>query len=614
MATRLSFSGETPKSENIFYQAHHVSRHKRGQVIGGGRFTGCTIWFTGFSGSGKSTISMGVEDYLIRHRIYAYTLDGDNVRHGLNSNLGFSEVDRVENIRRVSEVARLFADSGAVCLTSFISPFRKDREQARAIHQADHLPFFECFVDTSLEICETRDVKGLYKKARAGEIKGFTGIDQPYEAPQKPDLVLRAGEQTVAECIEAVVKMLVDNNVIPAEITELTRELFVRKDLVQVRKVEASKLPKLNISEVDLQWVQVLSEGWATPLSGFMREDQYLQCLHFGVLNSGKAHSQSIPIVLPLTDEDKDRLSNCKAVTLVYQGRDVAIIRDPELFEHRKEERCGRTWGITHTGHPMIKLIMDSGDWLMGGDIEVIERIRWNDGLDEYRLTPKEIKATLREMKADATIVFQLRNPVHNGHALLMTDAQEQLLQRGYKNPVTLLHPLGGWTKDDDVPLAVRIRQHQEVLNEGVLDPARTIIAIFPSPMCYAGPKEVQWHAKARIVTGANFYIVGRDPAGIAHPETKADLYQATHGRRVLEMAPGMTELEIIPFRVAAYDKKISAMNFYDAERKEDFDFISGTRMRTLARTGVSPPDGFMGQKAWLVLADYYKNLNSSSQ
>lgn len=389
---------------------------------------------------------------------------------------------------------------------------------------------------------------------------------------------------------------------------EDARELFVSPKDVQFRKVEASKLPSLEITKYDLQWLQVLSEGWATPLTGFMREDQYLQCLHFGALIGDKQYSQAIPIVLPIDDEAKGRLTNIASVALTFNSKPVAILRDPEIFEHRKEERCGRIFGITNTGHPTIKKIMASGDWLIGGDIEVLERIRWNDGLDEYRLTPAEIKQQLKSMKADATFAFQLRNPVHNGHALLMTDTRRQLLERGFKNPVLLLHPLGGWTKDDDVPLPTRIKQHLAVLNEGVLDSRSTLVAIFPSPMSYAGPKEVQWHAKARIVTGANFYIVGRDPAGIPHPDTRQDLYQATHGRRVLGMAPGLSQLEIIPFRVAAYDRTMQKMAFYDPSRKSDFDFISGTRMRELARTGQNPPDGFMAPSAWSVLAEYYKN------
>lgn len=190
-----------------------------------------------------------------------------------------------------------------------------------------------------------------------------------------------------------------------------------------------------------------------------------------------------------------------------------------------------------------------------------------------------------------------------------MQDTKRQLLERGYKNPVLLLHPLGGWTKDDDVPLPVRIKQHQAVFSEGVLDPASTVLAIFPSPMSYAGPREVQWHAKARLVTGANFYIVGRDPAGIPHPDTKEDLYDPSHGRQVLKMAPGLSKFEIIPFRVASYNKTHGRMMFETEDTDpNDIERISGTRMRTMAREGKCPPKGFMADSAWQVLADFYRS------
>jgi 3'-phosphoadenosine 5'-phosphosulfate synthase len=229
--------------------------------------------------------------------------------------------------------------------------------------------------------------------------------------------------------------------------------------------------------------------------------------------------------------------------------------------------------------------------------------------LDEYRLTPIELRAKFKQLNADAVFAFQLRNPVHNGHALLMHDTQQKLKGRGYKNPVLLLHPLGGWTKDDDVPLPWRMKQHQALLDEGVLDPASTVMAIFPSPMMYAGPTEVQWHAKARMATGANFYIVGRDPAGMPHPDTKQDIYNPTHGAKVLTMAPGLTQLEIVPFRVAAYNAKKKAMDFFDPEKKEDFIFISGTKMRALARAGETPPEGFMAPRAWAIMVEYYQSL-----
>lgn len=599
------------KATNVTFQINHVTRNKRGQVLGQrGGFRGCTVWFTGLSGAGKTTISFALEEYLISRGIPAYCLDGDNMRHGLNKNLGFSDEDREENIRRVSEVAKLFADSGVVALCSFVSPFSKDREQAKKIHEDSGLPFFEVFVDTPLEVCEERDVKGLYKKARAGIIKGFTGIDSQYEKPEAPNIVLKTTRCAVDECVQIVLETLQEWEIIPKSVRETVKELFVLDNkLVNVRK-EAESLPYVNITKLDLQWLQVLSEGWASPLTGFMREREFLQSQHFGCLMDSGVSNQSIPIVLPVSTSDKEELDGCSAFTLRYEGQPVAILRQPEFYEHRKEERCARQFGTTCGDHPYIKMINASGDWLCGGDIEVLERIRWNDGLDEYRLTPMELRARFRQLGADAVFAFQLRNPIHNGHALLMQDTRRQLLDRGYHNPVLLLHPLGGWTKDDDVPLKVRMEQHHAVLKEGVLDPATTVLAIFPSPMMYAGPTEVQWHAKARMATGASFYIVGRDPAGMPHPHTQKDLYHPQHGRKVLTMAPGLTQLEIIPFRVAAYDKPAGRMDFYDPTRKPDFEFISGTKMRTLARSGENPPDGFMASTAWNILSSYYQSLN----
>merc|ERR1712025_1336387 len=133
------------------------------------------------------------------------------------------------------------------------------------------------------------------------------------------------------------------------------------------------------------------------------------------------------------------------------------------------------------------------------------ERITYNDGMDKWRLTPNELRSKFKEIGADAVFVFQLRNPVHNGHALLMQDTRKKLIEKGYRNPVLLLHPLGGWTKADDVPLGTRLAQHDAVLEEEVLDPKSTVVAIWPSPMSYGGPTEVQWHAKGRMCTGANF-------------------------------------------------------------------------------------------------------------
>lgn len=598
----------TVKATNVFQQAHNVNRNERAEILGSG-FHGCTIWFTGLSGAGKTTVAFAIEQYLVSRGIPAYGLDGDNIRTGLNKNLGFAQEDREENIRRVAEVGKLFADSGVIALCSFVSPFRKDRELARELHEKAGLKFFEIYVNTSLEECEKRDVKGLYKKARAGIIKGFTGIDQAYEAPENPDLSLTTVSRSIKDTMNEVITLLENNGIIPRAANDRVSELMVAPEKKEEFLKEAAELPSVEINKLDLQWVQVLGEGWASPLKGFMREREFLQCQHFNCLLDDGVTNQSVPIVLPISTTDKEKLGeNCKKFALKYEGKIVAVLSNAEIYEHRKEERAARQFGTTTKGHPYIKMIYDSGDWLVGGDIEVVERITWNDGLDSYRLTPNELRLKFKELDADAVFAFQLRNPVHNGHALLMKDCQRQLTERGFQNPVLLLHPLGGWTKDDDVPLAVRMKQHQAILEEGVLDPQKTVLAIFPSPMMYAGPTEVQWHAKSRMTAGANFYIVGRDPAGMPHPDPpKRDLYEPTHGSRTLKMAPGLKQLEIIPFKVAAYDTTAKQMAFFDPKRREDFDFISGTRMRALAKSGEKPPDGFMAPKAWQVLAEFYK-------
>ncbi|TXG72138.1 hypothetical protein EZV62_000717 [Acer yangbiense] len=390
-------------------------------------------------------------------------------------------------------------------------------------------------------------------------------------------------------------------------------ELFVDKSQRDVKRREAVSLPRIKLSRIDLQWVHVLSEGWASPLPGFMRESEFLQTLHFNSLrlHDGSVVNMSVPIVLAIDDSQKHRVGESSRVALVdSDDNTVAILNNIEIYKHPKEERIARTWGTTAPGLPYVdEAITNAGNWLIGGDLEVIEPIKYRDGLDRFRLSPAELREEFTKRNADAVFAFQLRNPVHNGHALLMTDTRRRLLDMGYKNPILLLHPLGGYTKADDVPLNWRMMQHEKVLEDGVLDPETTVVSIFPSPMHYAGPTEVQWHAKARINAGANFYIVGRDPAGMSHPVEKRDLYDADHGKKVLSMAPGLERLNILPFKVAAYDKTHGKMAFFDPSRAQDFLFISGTKMRTLAKNKENPPDGFMCPGGWKVLVDYYDSL-----
>ncbi|TMS39750.1 hypothetical protein L596_006231 [Steinernema carpocapsae] len=194
--------------KDVVFQEHKVSREERASCLGQPKFRGCTVWFTGLSGAGKTTISFAVEKKLLQIGVQTYGLDGDNVRHGLCKNLGFSAEDREENIRRVAEMAKLMADAGNVALASFISPYKKGRDEAKNVHKKDGIPFFEIYVNTSLEICEMRDPKKLYKRARAGELSQFTGIDSAYEIPEKPDMVVNAGLDSEEECVRKVLDFL----------------------------------------------------------------------------------------------------------------------------------------------------------------------------------------------------------------------------------------------------------------------------------------------------------------------------------------------------------------------------------------------------------------------
>jgi len=204
------------KATHVYWHHGTITRQERFQQL---RQQGATLWFTGLSGSGKSTIAVALEQALFEKGHLSYRLDGDNVRLGINKNLGFSAEDRCENIRRVGEVAKLFADTGILTLSSFISPYRRDRDQVRQIHQEAGLRFIEIFVDCSLAAAEQRDPKGLYAKARAGEIKDFTGIDAPYESPRQAEIHLQTDHLSLQQEVDIILQYLEANHILTTQDT-----------------------------------------------------------------------------------------------------------------------------------------------------------------------------------------------------------------------------------------------------------------------------------------------------------------------------------------------------------------------------------------------------------
>lgn len=463
---------------------------------------------TGCSGAGKTTIATALEDRLVKqYGKHVYRLDGDNLRTGLNRDLTFSEADRAESVRRTGEIATLFADAGVITLVGLISPYREDRDQVRKRHEEQGIPFYEIFLDVPVDELKKRDPKGQYARVEKGELKHFTCIDDPYEEPLHPEIVLKTHEMEIEQSADMLFRMLERDGILegapkltppglPNPDGDEIVDLHVPAHLRSQRMAEAETLPKVLISDIDLNWLQVIGEGWASPLKGFMREGTLLETLHFNsilvdpfnVTGNANRHeirtdfshfndhqppqrvSMSVPITLSCTSFTKDSIekSNKRDVALVTQmGQIVAILRDPEIYDNRKEEIVTRMFGVIDMDHPYIHHIYSGGDYLIGGEVELLDRIRYNDGLDKWRKTAKELMDEFKEKGADTVYAFQTRNPTHAGHAYLMRSAGEDLKSQGYKNPVLWLSPLGGWTKSDDVPLDVRVKQHEEVLLAG---------------------------------------------------------------------------------------------------------------------------------------------------
>ena len=214
---------------------------------------------------------------------------------------------------------------------------------------------------------------------------------------------------------------------------------------------------------------------------------------------------------------DKQRLQGERAVALRKGNQLLAVLRDPEFYWHDKADRAARTWGSTDAAHPGVAVLFAAGDWLVGGDLEVVDSIRWNDGLDQYRRTPRELRAALRQKNADVVYTLQTRTPLHNGHVLVANETAAALRSRGFQTPVLLLHPVGGTLtgglavegEDEDVPLSVRLRQHDALLADGIAaGMPETVLALCPSPRLYAGPREVQAHRVCKICDGSPLYVV----------------------------------------------------------------------------------------------------------
>eukprot|EP00546_Thalassionema_frauenfeldii_P015291 CAMPEP_0178924182 /NCGR_PEP_ID=MMETSP0786-20121207/17175_1 /TAXON_ID=186022 /ORGANISM="Thalassionema frauenfeldii, Strain CCMP 1798" /LENGTH=644 /DNA_ID=CAMNT_0020598845 /DNA_START=45 /DNA_END=1976 /DNA_ORIENTATION=- len=375
---------------------------------------GATLWMTGCSGAGKTTIATALEERLVKHYgKHVYRLDGDNLRTGLNRDLGFSSSDRAESVRRTGELATLFSDAGVITLVGLISPYRADRDAVRKRHEEQGIPFYEVFLDVPVDELKKRDPKGQYAKVESGELKHFTCIDDPYEEPLQPEVTLKTHELTIEQSANILFRTLERDGILmgapkvtppglPNPDGDEIVDLHVPPELQAERYAEAETLPKVLITDIDLNWLQTIGEGWASPLKGFMREGTLLETLHFNSIlvdpfnltaNQGRLErstdfnnfpnhppptrvSMSLPITLSCTSYTKDAIEGHSAVTLVTQmGQMVAILRNPEVYHNRKEEIVTRMYGVIDPGHPYIENIYKGGPYLIGGEVELLDRI-----------------------------------------------------------------------------------------------------------------------------------------------------------------------------------------------------------------------------------------------
>ena len=537
---------------------------------------GFVVWFTGLSGAGKSTIANALREELARRGRQSELLDGDEVRTHLSKGLGFSKEDRDTNIRRIGYVSRLVARSGGIAITAAISPYREVRDEIRA--QAPG--FVEVYVHCPLETLVERDVKGLYKKAIAGEIANFTGVSDPYEEPLNAEVVCDSSRETVEQSLAKVVDKLERLGYLPHQIVE---RLPVGEELEALR-AEARSLPRLQVGQRELSDLFMLAAGALAPLDSFMGRDDYSAVLESGRLAGGDPFT--IPVVLRVAN-----VPDASRVGLFIEDRPVGILDIADAYETDHLLEAKAVYGTEDEAHPGVRALNDSGRWALSGD--VIALARPSSGFPEFDLTPAEVRYVKAQRGWKTMVGFQTRNPVHRAHEYLTKVALEIV-------DGLLLHPLVGETKGDDIPASVRMRCYQELL-DGYYPADRTLLSTNPAWMRYAGPKEAVFHAIVRRNYGCTHFIVGRDHAGVGN------YYDTYAAHRIFDQyTPAELGVEILRFEHTFYCSVCGGMASTRTcpHPKEQHVTLSGTAVRKLLQEGRDLPVEFTRPEVARVLID----------
>jgi ATP sulfurylase/adenylyl-sulfate kinase len=531
---------------------------------------GFVVWLTGLSGAGKSTIAALLQAQLAARGRSAEVLDGDEVRTHLSKGLGFSREDRDTNIRRIGYVARLLAKNGAVAITAAISPYREARDEVRA--QTPN--FVEVYVRCSLDELVRRDVKGLYRKALAGEIANFTGVSDPYEEPLRPEVVVDTGQQTSAESVDAILRHLQGRGLLATPF----REALVDGSELEAALDDACRLPRLGVDVRSAADVFMIGSGALAPLAGFLDQANYRSVVTTGRLVSGAP--LGVPVVLRVDGDEAAALRRWERVALVHDLRPIGILQVEDVFAAPVDDEARHVYGTDDHAHPGVAALRRSGSHALAGTVTAFAPPP--DTLGPHDLTPRQVREAKTARGWRTMVGFQTRNPVHRAHEYLQKVALEIV-------DGLLLHPLIGETKSDDIPAEIRMLCYEELLR-GYYPSNRTLLATNPAWMRYAGPREAVFHAVVRRNYGCTHFIVGRDHAGVGS-------YYDTYAAHDVfdDYTTDELGIEILRFEHAFWCTACQNMASTRTcpHPPEEHSVLSGTRVRELLAAGEPLPREF---------------------
>ncbi len=570
---------------------------------------GFTIWHTGLPAAGKSTIAQGVAARLREQGLNVEVLDGDVVRTNLSKGLGFSKQDRDTNIRRIAFVCHLLTRNGVVAIAAAVSPYREIRDEARELIG----DFVEVFVDAPLEVCEARDPKGLYAQARAGAIKMFTGIDDPYEAPPHPEVTCRTAEETPEQSVARVMRRLgelgyvglgseavagerVTTGLVPPHGGKLVSRLVPVEERAE-RLRQAQTLPQVHLSSRELSDLVMIGMGAFSPLAGFLGEADYRASMKDLHLTDGTLWP--IPITLAPADPTARSIAEGTQVALVdgESGEIRGTMLVQEKFTYDKRAEAQHVFRTEDEKHPGVAKVYAQGEICLGGPVEVLSEGQWPQRFPEYG-RPAEVRRIFEKRGWRTVAAFQTRNPLHRSHEYLTKVALE--ICDGL-----FIHPLVGKLKRGDIPPEVRMRCYR-VLLDGYYPADRVVLKAYPMEMRYAGPREAILHAIIRQNFGCSHMCVGRDHAGVGN------YYGPFEAQEIFDrIPPGELELQPLKFEQVSWcygcQAVVSAKTCpHDESQRLE---ISGTKLREMLAAGERPPPEFTRPEVLEVLLEYYASV-----